>query len=58
MARRIRVLKRIIGDVAIPIKRLGIERLGDNRVRGDESSDERIIEARVVVVSYLKIISS
>ncbi len=62
MPRRIRILERIVQDIAVPVQRLGIARLGDDGIRREahsslrpagcyaKPSDDRIVPPCAVVV--------
>ena len=62
MPRRIGILERVIADIAIPVQRLGIDRLGDDGIRREahsglrptgcyaKPSDDRIIPPCAVIV--------
>ncbi len=49
LPREINLVQRIVGDVAVGIDALGAPGVADQRIDGQEPSEARIVEARVVV---------
>ena len=50
MSTRIRILERVIPHIAVAVEVLGVGRVRDEAVRGDESAHTRVIPACAVVV--------